>query len=347
MRVTIKDVAKEARVSPATVSLVLNNVPGISTLTRERVRRVISEVNYKPDSLARSFSSRRAEAITLVMPPDLNSLNDPYYMNLLRGVLEAVRDRGYKMSLEIADERFMEQRLWEDLFLRKCADGLIVATPRLHQDYLKELSAMGHRALLLNGARPDIPELDFAGYDDVRCGFDATYYLIGLGHRRIAFLGGPDDHASALKRRQGYEQALKRARIPLRPEDILPGDYEAESAANAMKTLLTRPVADRPTAIFSANDTMAIAAMGVAQAAGLTIPGDFSMIGVDDTGAAERATPPLTTLRQDIHALSYQAAASFLKKLAERSEESVRERPQMRLVERETCASFEGKRETF
>jgi LacI family transcriptional regulator len=341
MRVTIKDVAKQARVSPATVSLVLNNAPGVSTVTREKVMRVMSEVNYKPDALARSFSSRRAEAIALVMPPTLESLNDPYFMNLLRGTLEAVRDHGYKMLLEIADERFIEQRLWEDLFLRNRIDGLVVATPQLDQEYLKALAGSEYRALLVNGARPDIPELDFVGYDDVRCGNEATYYLIGLGHRRIAHLAGPQNQASAVSRLEGYQQALERARIPLRPEDVIVGDYRSERAEEAMASLLERPVSERPTALFCANDTIALAAMGVAQAAGLSVPGDFSVIGVDDTGAAERSTPPLTTLRQDIYGLSHRASNLFLKKLEERTREVIREYIPMTLIERGTCAPLD------
>jgi len=344
VRVTIKDVAKKASVSPATVSLVLNNAPGVSTSTRENVMRVMSEINYKPDALARSFSSRRAEAIALVMPPNLDSLNDPYFMNLLRGVLEAVRDRGYKMLIEIADERFIEQRLWEDLLLRKRIDGLVVATPQVDHDCLKELSAGGHLTLLVNGARPDLPDLDFVGYDDVRCAIDATYYLIGLGHRRIAHLAGPDNQASAVARREGYQQALERARIPFRAEDVLPGDYMRKSAETAMNALLQRPVADRPTALFSANDTMAIAAMNVAQAAGLTVPGDLSIMGVDDTGAAAGATPALTTFRQDIHCLSHRAAALFLKKLEGRTTERIHECLPMTLIERGTCAPLEARR---
>lgn len=338
MRVTIKDVAKQARVSPATVSLVLNNAPGVSTDTREKVMRVMSEVNYKPDALARSFSSRRAEAIALVMPPTLESLNDPYFMNLLRGVLEAVRDKGYKMLLELADERFIEQRLWEDLYQRKRIDGLVVATPQLDQDYLKELSDGEHQALLINGARPDIPQLDFVGYDDVRCAIDATYYLIGLGHRRIAHLAGPQNQASAVSRLDGYKQALERARIPFRSADVIIGDYKSKLAEEAMQSLLDRPIAERPTALFCANDTIAIAAMGVVQAAGLSVPGDFSIIGVDDTGAAELSIPPLTTLRQDIHSLSHRATGLFLKKLEERTREPIRERIPMTLIERGSCA---------
>lgn len=341
MRVTIKDVAKQANVSQATVSLVLNEAPGVSGATRAHVLRIMQEMNYKPDALARSFSSRRAEAVALVMPPLLESLDDPYYMRLLQGVLESVRDRGYKMLLEVSDDRFNAQRLWDDLFARKRVDGLIVATPYLDQDYIAELAACRYPTLLVNGARPDLPELDFVGYDDVRCGIDATYYLIGLGHRRIGHLAGPENQASALNRLQGYKEALSRARIPFRPEDVLPGDYKRESAVAAMQALLARPAQERPTALFCANDTVAITAMQVAQEAGLSIPGDFSLVGVDDTGAAEKTSPPLTTFRQDITELARTGTAHFIKKLDERGVQPLHERMQMQFVERATCAPLE------
>ncbi|MDX1931246.1 MAG: LacI family DNA-binding transcriptional regulator [Capsulimonadales bacterium] len=344
MRITIKDVAKQARVSPATVSLVLNNAPGVSAMTREKVLRVIAEIDYKPDALARRFSSGRTEAIALIMPPEIISLYDPYFMSLIRGAIEAARDRGFRMLLELADARFMEQRIWEDLFRKKYVDGLVIATPFLDQEYLSEIPRAGFQAILVNGDRSDIPELDYVGYDDVRCGFEATYYLIGLGHRRIAHFAGPTNQASALKRFEGFRQALERARIPFRPEDIYPGDYMSEMAAAAMRRMLSRPTEDRPTAIFAANDTTALGAMEVAKSAGLAVPEHISIIGVDDTGAAALAQPGLTTMRQDIHALTYRAVCRFLRKLEERAPERIHERSPMTLIERGSCAPPEGRR---
>jgi DNA-binding LacI/PurR family transcriptional regulator len=338
MRTTIKDVARLAQVSQATVSLVLNDAPGVSDDTRARIRGIMTELNYRPDALARSFSSRRAEAIALVLPPGFDSLYDPYFMSLLRGTLEAVRDRGYKMLLEIADDRFIAQGLWEDMFARKRIDGLVVATPYLDQAYLEPLAECGYPALLLNGARPDLPSLDYMGFDDIRCGFDATYYLIGLGHRRIGFLSGPENQASALGRHEGYRQALARARIPYREEDILGGDYRAEQAETSIRSWIPRSVSDRPTALFCANDTMAITAMTVLRDAGWDIPEDLSLIGVDDTGAAAVATPALTTMRQDIPLLARQATARFLKKLDERETGTVHELLPMTLIERASCS---------
>ena len=339
MRVTIKDVARRANVSQATVSLVLNDAPGVSVTTREHVRQVMQELNYTPDALARSFSSRRAKAVALVMPPWRESFDDPYFTQLLSGALEAVRDRGYQMLLEIADDRFTDQKLWQNLFACKRIDGLIVATAHLDQEYLTEIAAKNLPVVLINGARPDLPTLDYVGFDDFRGGVDATYYLIGLGHRRIAHFAGPQNHASAARRQEGYQEALSRARIPFCEEDVFPGDYRPGTAEAAMRQLLTRPAAERPTAIFCANDTVAVAAMRVAQDAGLSIPGDLSFIGMDDTGAAEAATPALTTMRQDIFALSRTAAEHFLTKLETRSPlpAPLTEHLPMELIERESC----------
>ncbi len=339
MRVTIKDVARHAKVSQTTVSLVLNDAPGVSTATRAHVLAVMKQLDYKPDSLARSFSSRRAAAVALVMPPWREAFDDPYFTRLLQGVLEAVRNNGYKLLLEVADARFVEQKLWHDLFAYKRVDGLIIATPQLDQDYLVDLAAHGHPALLLNGERPDLPNLDFVGYDDFRCGLDATYYLIGLGHRRIAHLAGQQDQASAVNRLLGYREALSRARIPFRAKDVLKCQYIGDGVPAAMRTLLARPEKERPTALYCANDSIALEAIKKAQAAGLRVPRDLSVIGVDDTGAAAKAEPPLTTMRQEIGSLACFAAERFIQKLEQRSAPPrLEEHLPMELVERATCA---------
>lgn len=339
MRTTIKDVARKARVAPSTVSLVLNEAPNVSPETRRQVLSAIQEMNYKPDQGARNFSLRCTKTVGLVLPP-LGALEDPYYLHLLTGVLEQSRDQGYRLLLEMADERYLAERIWEELFQRNQVDALIIATPSLSQSYLAEAADRDYPFLLINGARPDLPSLDYMGYDDVRCGLEATSYLVGLGHRRIGFLGGPEDQASAVDRFTGYCQAMQRARIPFRPEDVLPGDYRRESAVQSISTLLKRPKRERPTALFSANDTMALSAMEVVREAGFSIPKDISILGVDDTGAAEKASPPLTTFRQDIQYLARIATGYLILRLQNRTLPVVCERLPMQFMERASCASL-------
>lgn len=339
-RITIKDVAREAGVSQATVSLVLNDAPGVSEATRERVRGVMRELQYRPDSLARSFSSRKAQAVALVLPALRDSLGDPYYTLLIAGVLEVVRDRGFKLILEVADERFVRQKLWRDLFDSKRVDGLLVATPTMDQDYLKDIASRGCSAMLINGERPDLPQLDYVGFDDFRCGFDAAYYLIGLGHTRIAHLAGPENQVSAVRRRAGFLEAMQRARIEVPKSLLLRGDYTKPSGSEALGKIVKMPDGKRPTALVCANDAMAIGVMEAAEVAGIPIPMNLSITGVDDTGAAESADPPLTTFRQDVFLLGHTAAERFLLKLQSRGDSNhIEIRWPMQLIERASAAS--------
>jgi LacI family transcriptional regulator len=335
----MKDVARKANVSITTVSLVLNDAPGISAATRELVRSVIKDLKYTPDSQARKLSSGRTHTVALVMPPWSAAFADPYFLDLMRGTLESVRDKGYQMLLEVSDRRFMEHKLWHDLFAGKRIDGLIIATPYLDQSYLAELSHLNHPAILLNGERADLSGLGFVGYDDLLCGEEAVLYLAKLGHRRIAHIAGDQNHASAVKRLQGYKNGLEKAGLPFRDEDVVMGSYMPLEAKEAVKMLLSRPVPKRPTAIFSANDTMAVSAINYLKELGYRIPGDFSIIGVDDTGAAVSAIPALTTFRQDLFALARHAADLFLEVLEKKGDAgSIRDRTTMPLIERDSCA---------
>jgi len=336
----MKDVAKRAGVSVPTVSLVLNDAPGIAQATRQLVRQVIAELNYTPNDQARRLFSGRTGTVALVMPPWRAAFADPYFLELMRGTLEAVRDRGYELLLEISDARFHEGQLWRKLYDSKRVDGLIIATPYLDQDYLPEVAARQVPAILVNGDRPDLPGFHFVGFDDLLCGAEATRYLLKLGHRRIAHIAGPDNHASSLRRLEGYRLALTEAGIVPRDDDVAGGDYMPLEAREALDRILARAGDDRPTAFFCANDTMALSVANHLQELGWKVPEDFSVIGVDDTGAAAEAQPPLTTFRQDVFALARRAADLFLEQIeAKEPSGPVREWIPMTLIPRQSCAA--------
>ena len=131
------------------------------------------------------------------------------------------------------------------------------------------------------------------GFDDLQCGLDATNYLIGLGHRRIAHLMGDLNQASARRRLEGYRQAMAAAGLPVREEDLLAGDYLPLESREAFRPILARPPADRPTALFAANDSSALGVMNFLRESGWELPRDLSVVGVDDTGLAANAIPGL------------------------------------------------------
>lgn len=338
MRVTMKDVARQAGVSVTTVSLVLNDAPGIAQASRERVRAVIRELGYTPNAQARRLSSGRTGTLAFVMPPWPAAFADPYFIGMLRGTLEALRDRGYEMLIEISDARFLEHELWKRLFETNRIDGLLVATPYLDQSYLKELGPSRFPTLLVNGERPDLPLLDFVGYADLPCGESATDYLIGLGHRRIAHIAGPVNQASALRRAEGYRKALDRAGLPFRPEWAQNGEFLPLEARDALDRILGLP-GDKPTAYFCANDTMALSVVRRLQERGIRVPEDVSVVGVDDAEASALFTPGLTTFRQDMFVLARQAAGLFIDKLEGKGDGgTVKVQVPMPFVERGSCA---------
>ncbi len=348
MSVSIKDIAKIGNVSTATVSLVLNNVPGVSEKKRAEIKKLIKEHNYIPNSRARSFSVGRAGVIALIMPPWQASFSDPYFTEMLRGALEGVRDKNYQLMIEICDTRFLDHLLWKDLFESKKIDGMLIATPYLDQQYVRELHKAGYPAILLNGERPDLTDMHCVGYDDYHCGLEATNYLLKLGHHKIAHIAGPANQASAINRIEGYKDAIRAAGLPLLDEYIVDGNYMPIEAREALKKLLVLGPEKTPTAFFCANDTMAISVINYLKECGHQIPRDFSVIGVDDNVAGRSIDPPLTTFRQDIFSLTQHATDLFLGAITKKKKtELLKVRLPMELVVRSSCARFAADSESL
>ncbi|HKL85096.1 MAG TPA: LacI family DNA-binding transcriptional regulator [Treponemataceae bacterium] len=339
MAISIRDIAKKGNVSAATVSLVLNDAPGVSEKTRQRIKDIISELNYVPNARARSFSVGRAGVIALITPPWKAAFSDPYYTEMIRGALEAVRDKDHQLMLEICDSRFNEHRLWKKLFESKKIDGMLIATPYLDQDYVEELHQSGYPTLLINGERPDLPKMHSISYDDYRCGQEATNHLLQLGHIRIAHICGPANQSSALHRKKGYKDALTKAGLPVIAEYIEDGNYMPLEAKKALIKILALPEGKRPTAFFCANDTMAASVITHLQELGYRIPQDFSVIGVDDNIISQSTEPKITTFRQDIFDISHKGTNLFLESLIEKGETIPQViRIPMELITRSSCA---------
>ncbi|OQA63150.1 MAG: HTH-type transcriptional regulator DegA [Spirochaetes bacterium ADurb.Bin269] len=342
MAVSIKDIARRADVSIATVSMVMNDTPGISEKTRERVRNIIKEMNYIPNARARSISIGRAGIIALITPPWKAAFSDPYYTEMIRGALEAARAKENQLMLEICDSHFLEQKLWKKLFDSKKIDGMLVATPYLDQDYIKELHDLGKPVLLINGERPDLPDMQSIGYDDFRCGLEATNYLLQLGHCRIAHISGPANQASAINRKEGYKKALTNAGLPVLDDYIVDGNYMPLEARDAIIKLLSLDKDKIPTAIFCANDTMGASVITYLTEQGYSVPLDFSVIGVDDNSIASEIQPGLTTFKQDIFSLAYNVTTRFLDNFDNKSPaDRISMRIPMEMVIRESCARYQ------
>ncbi|WCT75399.1 LacI family DNA-binding transcriptional regulator [Sphingomonas naphthae] len=289
---TINDVARIAGVSKKTVSRVINRSSQLNGETRSKVEEVIAELGYVPNPQARALALRRNYLIGLVH----DNPNAQTIMNVQRGMLEALHDSEFEMVVRPLSRG--SPTMLDDLrtFLeRQRLFGVFLMPPISENDAIVKLCVeLGCRYVRMCSAVLDDDEHMVASNDRevVR---EATEYLIAQGHQRIGLVAGPHGFRSAKERRQGFEEALAAAGIPLPRSLIADGNYTFESGLVAAERLLEQT--PRPTAIFSSSDTMAAGVMFAARQRGLDIPRDLSIIGFDDTPIASQVWPPLTTVR--------------------------------------------------
>lgn len=291
MTVTINDIAKAANVSKATVSYVLNDKPGVSEKTRRKILQIIKELNYFPNAVARGLAGKTIGMLGLVIP----DITDMFYASIIRGVEQAANSFHYTLNLCTTHADPEKEREVVDLFTSGRVDGLIVMTYHLQKDYLAALKERSIPFVFI-----DSPIEDESIYtvivDNKKAGYTATEYLINAGHREIAFIHGSRDAWDNDYRFQGYCQALRDHGLVLRNHLIKTGDFQRFEGYQAAKGLLIS--SQRPTAIFAANDQMALGVLHAASELGLKIPEDLAVIGFDDIEAAALVDPALTTVSQ-------------------------------------------------
>lgn len=326
-RVTITDVAREAGVSVATVSKVVNGRYGVATTTAQRVMEVVANLGYETSLVASSLRRSRTDVIGILLAGF-----DPFATELLKGISAEAVGRGYELlaySGAIGDDNAVG---WERRSLSRLGgtliDGAIILTPTVSQPAasVPVISVDPHTG------SGDHHVVDSDNVEGARA---ATQHLIDLGHRRIAHVRGRTDLESAHQREQGYRASLADAGIPFDPELVRDGGYRAAWSTEAARALLTLP--DRPTAIFAANDLSAFGVMDVAYEMGLRVPHDLSVVGFDDIPEAASATPRLTTIHQPLQEMGARAFLMLLKILDGHDAETHVRLPS-RLVVRKTTA---------
>ncbi|WP_445670219.1 LacI family DNA-binding transcriptional regulator [Paenibacillus sp. PL2-23] len=313
MKATIYDVAKEAGVSIATVSLVINGKGKISAERREEIRRIMLRMGYKPSMIASALTGKKTYALGLLVP----DISNPFFAEIARAVEDEGQRHGYSVFICSTDNRDDKVEHYAALLEQKNVDGVIVGTG------LKELSAL---APLLQGGMPVAflsRECPAAGVptivvDDYGGGASAAEHLIGLGHRRLAVLAEQESISSSRERVRGFRETAAAAGITLDPQLVRSSSLK-DGKASAL-ALLSQ--AERPTAIFCCNDMLAIGALQAAKTAGLRIPDDCSIVGFDDTVLASVTDPPLTTIAQPIERLG-QLAVQYVLREPERTPERV------------------------
>jgi LacI family transcriptional regulator len=287
---------------------VLNDSGPVSHDARERIERVATRLQYAPNSAARSLITRRTHTIGVLLP----DLYGEFFSEVIRGIDLVAQRSGYHMlvSSSHSEQQALEAALGA---MRGRVDGLIVMSPDLDQRTLRSSLAACPAVVLLNCAART-PGFDAIKIDNVGGAATMTRHLLGMGHRRIAFISGAAGNVDAEERRRGYRSALKAARVALDPLLEIDGDFTETGGYRAAKALAR--LSQRPTAIFAANDSMAIGALSALREAGVSVPEEVAVTGFDDIPIAQYTSPPLTSVRVPIIELGEHATERLVESLS-------------------------------
>jgi LacI family transcriptional regulator len=290
---TIKDIARKAGVSGATVSRVINNMANVKPETRSRVLKAIEELNYYPNSLARGMRSKKTNSIGLLVA----DITNPFYAETAKTIIEAAGRFNYSIILCNTNNDLLEQQKYIDVLLQRKVDGLIFASVHYKDPSLTPVAASQIPYILYNRRMADSDGINYVVLDNELGALIAVEHLYGLGHRRIAFIRGPNTFSTGRERLNGYIQALDKFKIPYDGSIVVQGKYSEKQSYNAVKKLLSAE--KRPDAIFASNDLMALSAMEAIMSSGLKIPDDIAVVGFDDIEIASHSAIQLTTVSQN------------------------------------------------
>ncbi|HZL50223.1 MAG TPA: LacI family DNA-binding transcriptional regulator [Terracidiphilus sp.] len=333
---SIKDIARLARVSHPTVSRALQNSPLVNAKTAEKIRKIAKESGYRASAVARGLVTRRTRTIGLVV----TTVADPFTSEVVTGIEQTANDHGYCVFLADSNADPDRERKIVQSFAEQRVDGIIVTSSRVGALYLPLLSEMMVPIVLVNDQHPGafVHSVMICNQEGSRA---VTEHLVGLGHRRIAYIGDQFGYQSDTERFAGYREALNAAAIPFLPELVVRGDGKPEAAMRAMDELLA--LKGPPTAVCCYNDMSALGAMRSIHMLGLRVPEDISIAGFDDLFVASYTQPPLTTVRQPMRRMG-QLAMENLIKLMSGQESVVRIKINAELIVRESTARVSTRR---
>jgi LacI family transcriptional regulator, galactose operon repressor len=327
---TIAKVAAEAGVGVGTVSRVLNGSPSVSEETRQRVLEAIAALDYQPSAVARALSTGRTNAVGVVAP----FFTSWSVIERLRGVSRTLASAGYQLILLDVERAEQGRDFFRTVAVRGRVDGVLSISLVPTDEEIRRLAAEDVPIVLLDRAHPALPAITI---DDTEGGRMATEHLLELGHRRIAFLGDEEANLfgfdSSARRREGYEAAMAAAGVPIEPDWVLRRPHGRRPAREAASWLLAQE--PRPTAVFASSDVQAIGVLEAAQAAGLPVPEELSVIGFDDVEAA--GYTGLTTVAQPLEEIGALGAELLLRTLSGEAVES--RRMPLTVVERGSTAA--------
>jgi len=301
MGVTIKDVANEAKVSVSTASRVINDSGYVSDEARAKVKKAIKTLGYVPNSIVRSLKQRQTFSIGLIVA----DIGNPFFAELAQAVERAARERGYSVLLINTDGKSHQERAGVELLIAKQVDGIIWYSP-INENLVKLVTTRTDVQVVVITGKQDHLGHHTIHIDDQLGAYEAVKHLVQLGHTRIGYIAEPEDPMFPQERLAGYKKALQDAGLVITNDLIVRGTYQEGSGLQAMEILLDLP--NPPTAVFCANDLMAIEALQYVRKVGKQVPEDIAIVGFDNTKLARIHGIDLTTVAQPIYEMGKEGA---------------------------------------
>ncbi|MBA2873835.1 catabolite control protein A [Thermaerobacillus caldiproteolyticus] len=310
MNVTIYDVAREANVSMATVSRVVNGNPNVKPSTRKKVLEAIERLGYRPNAVARGLASKKTTTVGVIIP-DISSI---FFAELARGIEDVATMYKYNIILSNSDQNKEKELHLLNTMLAKQVDGIVFMGGNITEEHVNEFQKSPVPIVLAATIEPNntIPSVNI---DYEQAAFDAVTYLLEKGNKRIAYVTGPADDPINQKKLAGYRRALETRGLPYDEALIIEGDYSYDSGIEAYEKMAE--LAERPTAVFAGTDEMALGVIHSAQDHGISIPEQLEVVGFDNTRLATMVRPRLTTVVQpmyDIGAVAMRLLTKYMNK---------------------------------
>jgi DNA-binding LacI/PurR family transcriptional regulator len=330
---TIQDVARAAGVAASTVSRYLNGQLKVSPATEAKVLGAVTELGYVPNSVARNLAQRRSGVIGFVVP----EISNPYFGAIADYVVEAVERHGSLVMLCSHRSQSLKQSSYIELLASGAIDGMLYLGSFRSNERLAVAIADGLPVVVVDEPIAGLPPVHTVVMDDYAGGYQATSYLVALGHRRIAFVSGPSELGSVQERYRGYCDALRKSGLEPACQVRLAGQFTEQFGMSALPHLLA--AAEPPTAAFVASDYIAFGLMSAAEAHGIRVPDDMSLVGFDDIRFSQYVQPRLTTIRSPVERMARLGVELLFERLQDPAAPARTEVLPVELVIRESAAA--------
>lgn len=303
MPITIKDVAKEAGVAPSTVSRVLNNNPRISEATKEIVMDAVKKLNYYPNTAAQSLVNRATKTIGIIIPNDASDLfKNPFWIHVIRGISVYAQQNGYYISFATSSDAKEEMKILKDFVMRKVVDGIILLTARTNDQSITYLQEANFPFSVV-GKPHNVEDVLWVDNDNFGAMYDLVNELIEMGHKKVAFIGGPERFKVSQDRLAGYKDALKNKKVAYKQDLVFLGkDYTEEIAYKGIKDIFKN---NKPTAIVTTDDILSLGVSRFLKENKIT---DVAVVGFNNAPLVEYHEPPLASVDIKSEELGYYSA---------------------------------------